>query len=173
MANTNADRRAPARSGLGVAGVIAAGGGVAVLVAGGLTALSGARPLAALGLPDPGALTTIGLPVVRTVAELAMVVTIGSLLLAAFLVPPQRSGVLDVAGYRGLRVAGMAAVVWAAAAALLVPLSVADALGRPVGEVLDVGLLLDVGPRVAGAPEWFLTTLAALVVLVGSRTVLT
>lgn len=50
-------------------------------------------------------LTTAGLPAVRAVAEVGMVLTIGALLLAAFLVPPQRSGYLDVAGYRALRTA--------------------------------------------------------------------
>ncbi len=76
-----------------------------------------------------------------------MALTIGAVLLAAFLVPPQRSGYLDVAGYRALRAASWAAAGWTAAAVLLVPLNVADALGRPVGDVLDPGLL-----RRPGAP---------------------
>jgi cytochrome c oxidase assembly factor CtaG/putative copper export protein len=170
MAKTTA---APARPASGAAGVVAAGTALAVLVAGGLTALTGARPLVTLGLPDPGTLTTVGLPVVRAIAEIAMVLTIGALLLAAFLVPPQRSGYLDVSGYRGVRAAGWSAVVWAAAAALLIPLNVADALGRPVGEVLDAGLLVDVLPRLADATSWTLTALVALLVLVGCHTVLT
>ena len=163
----------PARSGSGAGGVIGVGAVLAALVAGGLAAGIGARPLATLGLPDPGTLTTIGLPVVRALAEVAMVVTIGSLLLAAFLVPPQRSGYLDVAGYRAVRMASWSAAAWVAGAALLVPLNVASALGRPVGEVLDTALLADVVPRLADATAWMLTALAALVVLVGARTVLT
>ena len=79
-----------------------------------------------------------------------MALTIGAVLLAAFLVPPQRSGYLDVAGYRALRAASWTAAGWAAAAVLLVPLNVADALGRPVGDVLDPGLLLDLVPRLCG-----------------------
>jgi cytochrome c oxidase assembly factor CtaG/putative copper export protein len=173
MANTTAEPDAPARPVRGIAGVVAAGAVLAVFVAGGLTMLTGAGTLAALGLPDPGELTTIGLPVVRTVAEIAMVLTVGSLLLAAFLVPPQRSGYLEVAGYRALRVAGAAAIPWAGAAASMVPLSVADALGRPLADVLDAALLLDIVPRISAATAWSLTALAALVVLVGCRTVLT
>jgi cytochrome c oxidase assembly factor CtaG/putative copper export protein len=157
----------------GTTGVVVAGAAVAVLVAAGLTALSGARPAAALGLPDPGTLTAVGLPAARALAEVCMVVAIGAVLLAAFLVPPQRSGYLDVAGYRALRTASFASVGWAAAALLLVPLSVADALGRPVGEVLDAGLLLEIVPRLAGASAWGWTALVALLVLVGCRTVLT
>ena len=52
-----------------------------------------------------------------------MAVVVGALLLAAFLVPPQRSGYLDVAGYRAVRAAASAALVWALAAALMVPLT--------------------------------------------------
>lgn len=157
----------------GVAGVVAPGSAVAVLVAGGLAGLSGARPIASLGLPDPGHLTTVGLPAVRAAAEVSMVLTIGALLLAAFLVPPQRTGYLDVAGYRALRGASWAAAGWAAAAMLLVPLYVADALGRPVVDVLDLGLLVDVVPRLDAATAWAGTAVVALLVLIGCRTVLT
>ncbi len=146
---------------------------VAVLVAGGLTALSGARPAAALGLPDPGTLTAVGLPAVRAAAEVCMVLTIGSVLLAAFFVPPQRTGYLDVAGYRALRAASWTAAGWTAAALLMVPLSMADALGRPVGEVLDPALMLDLLPRLSAATTWALTALVAALVVVGCRTVLT
>ena len=50
----------------------------------------------------------------RALGEIAAVIAIGSLLLAAFLVPPQKSGVLDVDGYRASRTASAAAIVWAA-----------------------------------------------------------
>ncbi len=157
----------------GTTGLVLLGGAVAVLVAAGLTALSGARPASTLGLPDPGTLTSIGLPAARAAAEVGMVLAIGSVLLAAFLVPPQRSGYLDVAGYRALRFASWAAAGWLAAAALLVPLTVADTLGRPVGEVLDPLLLLDLVPRLSVPAAWLWTSLIALVVLVGCRSVLT
>ena len=157
----------------GVAAVVGVGGLLGLLVAGGVTVLSGARPLAALGLPDPGTLTSVGLPVVRAAAQTAMVVTVGALLTAAFLVPPQRSGYLEVSGYRSVRIAGWSAATWAAAAALLVPLNTAEALGRPLGDVLDARLLLDVAPRLATATAWFLTFLVAVVVVVACRTVLT
>ncbi|MHA6793168.1 cytochrome c oxidase assembly protein [Pseudonocardia bannensis] len=167
-----AARPAEARPPAGIAGLVGLGSAIAVLVAAGLTALSGARPAIALGLPDPGRLTTLGLPAVRALAEVSMVLTIGSLLLAAFLVAPQRSGYLDVAGYRAVRVGSYASAVWAATALLLIPLSVADALGRPVGDVLDAGLLIDLIPRLSAATAWTLTALVALLVLVGTRMVL-
>src|SRR3954452_15924894 len=150
MAQTTADpspttsaRRPPS----GVGGLVGLGIAVAVLVAAGLTALTGSRPVENLGLPDPGTLTTIGLPAVRAAAEVCAVLAIGFLLLAAFFVAPQRSGYLDVAGYRGVRAASYAAAGWAVSALLLVPLSAADALGRPVVDVLDPGLLISVIPK--------------------------
>ncbi|GAA0901147.1 cytochrome c oxidase assembly protein [Pseudonocardia zijingensis] len=156
-----------------MAGLVGVGGLIAALVAAGLTALSGARPAAALGLPDPGTLTLIGLPAMRAVAEVCMVLTIGAVLLAAFLVPPQRSGYLDVAGYRALRAASWTAAGWTVAALLMVPLSTAEALGRPVDQLLDPVVLLDLVPRLEPATTWAITSLVAVLVLVGCRSVLT
>lgn len=157
----------------GVGGIVGLGILVAVVVAGGLTALTGARPVASLGLPDPGTLTSVGLPAVRAAAESFMVLTIGATLFSAFLAPPQKSGYLDAAGYRSLRTASWLAAGWVAASLLLVPLSVADALGRPVGDVLDPGLLVSLVPKLAAATSWALTAVVAVVVLVGCRTLLT
>ncbi len=160
------------RGGAGIVGLVAVGAAVAALAAGVLTALVNGPAVAVPGLSGPGELVTVGLPVVRALSEVAMVLAIGALLLAAFLVPPQRSGYLDVAGYRGLRAASAASLVWAVAAALMVPLTVADALGRPLGEVLDAGLLAQAVPRLSTATAWTLTAVVALLVLAGSRTVL-
>jgi hypothetical protein len=176
MANVTVEPATPSgasRTSSGLAAVVGLSIAVSVLVAAGITAFSGARPIASLGLPDPGMLTTVGLPAMRAAAEVFMVLTIGAVLLAAFLVPPQRSGYLDVAGYQALRAASWAAAGWTAATVLLVPLNVADALGRPVADVLDPGLLLDVIPRLSAATAWSLTALVAAAVLVGCRLVLT
>ena len=45
-------------------------------------------------------------------------------------------------------------------------------MGRPLGDVLDVGLLVQAVPRLTTATAWTLTTVVALLVLAGSRTVL-
>src|SRR5258708_13939214 len=90
--------------------------GVAVLAgctAAGIGALSLADALTATGLPDPGPATTLGLPFVRAAGEIAAVLAVGSFLFAAFLVPPQKTGVLDPAGYRPLRLGTVASGVWA------------------------------------------------------------
>src|ERR1700756_5828568 len=87
------------------AGRVRVGGAtLAGCTAAGLGALSLAAALTATGLPDPGPVTTVGLPFVRAAGEVAAVVAVGAFLLAAFLVPPPNSGVLDVDGYRAVRI---------------------------------------------------------------------
>jgi putative copper resistance protein D len=156
-------------SGFGVLSLVTLGAVVAAFVAAGLTALSGSRPLETLGLPDPGALTTYGLPVARTLTEVAAVLTVGALLLAAFLVAPEPSGYLDVSGYRALRSASYAAGAWTVGALLMVPLTVADSLGRPVTDVLGFGRLVAVVPQLDVASAWTLTSVLAVVVFAGCR----
>ncbi len=173
MAQTTAPPGTPSRRGsTGVLGLVGAGAVLAALIAAVLTLVVGGPVDAVPGLSNPDRLTTIGLPAVRALAEISMAVAVGALLLAAFLVPPQRSGFLDVAGYRAVRSAAAAAFVWALAAALMVPLTVADTLGRPLDEVLDVGLLAQTVPRLSSATAWLATALIALVVLAACRTVL-
>lgn len=137
---------------------------VAVLVALALSALSGTQSFAELGLPDPGPVTTYGLPVMRGLAEAAGVLTVGFLVHAAFFCPPAGVGWLAGDGYRAVRAATWSAVVWAAAAAVTVPLSLADAYGRPLGDVLDPRVLVASVPGISAAGAWLLTALAGLLV---------
>ncbi len=115
------------------------------------------------GLGDPGLLTRVALPAVRVLCECAAVAAVGSLLLAAFLVPPQLSGYLDTGGYAAMRTARIAALIWALTAALTVPLQAADALGRPVTDVLDLRLLASMATVLSQVGAWALTAGLALV----------
>ncbi|MBI3228040.1 MAG: bifunctional copper resistance protein CopD/cytochrome c oxidase assembly protein [Mycolicibacterium cosmeticum] len=149
--------------------------GVAVLggaVAAGLGGLSLADALTATGLPDPGPVTTYGLPFVRAAGEIAAAVAVGSFLLAAFLVPPQSSGVLDVAGYRALRTGTLASGVWTVCAVLLVPLTVSDITGQPLARRLSLSDIWSVASLVETAGTWRWTALFAAVVTVVSIPVL-
>jgi hypothetical protein len=58
---------------------------------------------------DPGVLTRAVLPGVQVLSGCAAVLAVGSLLLAAALVPPQVSGYLDTGGYAAVRTARIAA----------------------------------------------------------------
>ncbi|MBU3750734.1 MAG: copper resistance protein CopD, partial [Mycobacterium sp.] len=137
-----------------------------------LAALSLADALTATGLPDPGPVTTYGLPFVRAVGEIAAAVAVGGLLFAAFFVPPQDNGVLDVAGYRALRLAGAGAGIWAVCAAALVPLTLSDVSGKPLRDHLNPAELWRVADQVDTASAWRWTALLALAVAVATRWVL-
>ncbi|MFC9790524.1 cytochrome c oxidase assembly protein [Rhodococcus sp. NPDC127528] len=145
---------------------------IAGLVAAIVVGLTASEALIRLGIPDPGPLTTYGLPAVKAAGEVAAVIAIGSLLLAAFLVPPQRSGVLDVDGYRAVRIASNAAIVWAACALVLVPLTVSDTSGQPLGTALQPQNLWKAIPQIELAGAWRNTAILAVLLAVGTRVVL-
>ncbi|MGB6206606.1 cytochrome c oxidase assembly protein [Mycobacterium sp.] len=149
--------------------------GVAALAgctAAGIGALSVAAALTATGLPDPGPVTTLGLPFVRAAGEVAAVVAVGAFLFAAFLVPPQRNGVLDVDGYRAVRIGTVATGAWAVCAALLVPLTISDVSGQPITAHLNPATIWSVASLINIATAWRLTALLAAAVMLASLPVL-
>lgn len=146
---------------------------IAAVVAALLAAVSTSQALVLLGLPDPGPVTTYGIPALTAIGEIAAVVAVGSLLLAAFLVPPQTSGVLDIDGYVAVRTAGKASAVWAICAAALVPLTLSDASGQPVGSIAaqPVQFLGAIGD-VDASSAWAITFVIAAVTAAGCAAVL-
>ncbi|WP_440901027.1 cytochrome c oxidase assembly protein [Actinosynnema sp.] len=143
----------PARTGL--IPLLAVGVAIAALLAAGLVG-------------GPAA----GLVVVRVVTESAAVLTIGSLLLAAFLVPPQESGTLAADGYAALRTAAWTSLVWTAGAVLSVPYTVADALGQPLSALLDPSVLFEVADVVEQSRAWMVTAVIVVLLALGCRLVL-
>ncbi|WP_033438338.1 cytochrome c oxidase assembly protein [Saccharothrix sp. NRRL B-16314] len=142
----------------GLIPLLIVGSTVAALVAVGLLTITGAdRP---------------ALIVVRVLTESAAVVTIGSLLLAAFLVPPQENGTLAADGYAALRTAGGAALVWTLGAVLSVPFTVADALGQPVTALLEPSVLFQVAGLMEQAKAWMVTAVVVALLALGCRLVL-
>lgn len=85
-------------------------------------------------LADPGTLVRIGLPAVLTVHHLAMAATLGSLMLAAVILPRDLPRPAQGTGprERAMGVAAAAATIWAFAAAAIIVLSYADIIGQPV-----------------------------------------
>lgn len=141
-------------------------------VAAGIGALSLADALTATGLPNPGPVTTYGLPFVRAAGEIAAVVAVGAFLFAAFLSAPQTNGVLDVAGYRALRLGSAASGVWTVCAALLVPLTVSDVSGQPLLDHLAPADVWSAAGLVDIAVAWRWTALLAAAVTIASLPVL-
>jgi len=149
--------------------------GVAVLAgctAAGIGALSLADALTVTGLPNPGPATTVGLPFVRAAGEIAAALAVGSFLFAAFLVPPQRSGVLDAGGYRALRLGTVASGVWAVCAALLVPLTISDVSGHPLADYLNPVTIWRLADLIYTASAWRWTAMLAATVTLASLWVL-
>jgi cytochrome c oxidase assembly factor CtaG/putative copper export protein len=145
---------------------------LAGVTAAGIGALSLADALTATGLPNPGPVTTYGLPFVRAAGEIAAVIAVGSFLFAAFLVPPQPNGVLDVGGYRALRLGTAASAVWTVCAVLLVPLTVSDVSGQPLREHLNPMSIWSAASLVETAGAWRWTAFLAAAVTIVSLPVL-
>ena len=162
----------PTRAPSGMAPMLLVGGLLAAVLAAGLLALTGGNRYVLQGLSDPGLLTEHGLIVVRVLTEIGCAVCVGSLLFAAFMVPPQRSGTLDVDGYAAVRTASIAAAVWFVGSLLMVPFTVADSIGEPVTRVFNISELLNLMDALPDAKAWFITALVVLVVFVGTRFVL-
>ncbi|MFB9431391.1 cytochrome c oxidase assembly protein [Streptoalloteichus tenebrarius] len=157
---------------MSVVALLLPGVALAAVLAAAITSVTAGDVFETLGLPDPGTFTRLGLPVAKVIAEVGAVVCVGSLLFAAFLVPPQKSGTLSVDGYAALRTAGWSAFVWFLGSALLVPFIAADVAGRPVTEMLRPRVLVDLVDAVEQAKAWTITTVIALVVAIGCRLVL-
>ncbi|MBY6412127.1 bifunctional copper resistance protein CopD/cytochrome c oxidase assembly protein [Rhodococcus sp. BP-252] len=152
--------------------VFATAGAIAAVVAALVVTLSASDALVLLGIPDPGPATIYGLPAVRAAGEIAASIAIGSFLLAAFLVPPQKNGVLDVGGYRAVRTGSIAAIVWAACAVVLVPLTLSDTSGQPFLVALQPDNLWVALDQVEIASAWRWTAILAVLLAIASRAVL-
>ena len=108
----------------------------------------------------------------RAAGEVAAVVAVGSFLFAAFLVPPQDNGVLDVDGYRALRLGTVAAGAWAVCAALLVPLTISDVSGQPITAHLNPATLWSLASLINISTAWRWTALLAAALTLASLPVL-
>ncbi len=155
--------RAPA--GQGIVPLLVVGGLFAAVLAAALLALAG-DPV------DPGVVNAYGPTVIRVTAEIGCVLTVGSLLFAAFLAPPQQSGTLAVSGYAAMRMASWAAALWFVSALVSVPFAAAAAIGRPVTSVLDTRTLINLIDLLPEAKAWLFTAAVAVVITVGARIVL-
>src|SRR5215212_9001300 len=116
--------------------------GAAVLVAGivvmwAVLGVSGELASPVSGLGDVGPLVRFALPAVRTVHDLSAALTIGALVLGAWLVAPEpgsSSEELSGTRQRLVRVGFGAAVIWGCSCAAVIVLTASDLSGIPVGD---------------------------------------
>jgi len=140
---TTADERAggTGRDPWTVTSVVVAAVLIAACIAGGLSAIVPSRTEIP-GLPNAGTITELLLPAVKAIFDLSAAITVGWLLAAAWLVPPQRNGLLDVGGYRSIKAASLAATVWSVSGFALIPLLLSDTLGKSLSESLSADWLI-------------------------------
>ncbi|MFZ2512117.1 MAG: cytochrome c oxidase assembly protein [Gordonia sp. (in: high G+C Gram-positive bacteria)] len=144
-----------------------------------VTAASAATALVLTGVPDPGWVVTYGLPAVTVIGQLFAAVGLGAAVFAAFFVPPQASGELDVGGYRAVRWASAAFACWSMAALALIPLSFANISGRGLGETvaqcvrtIRPGAVMGVCSTSAESNYWLWTAIFGIVAAIVARAAL-
>jgi putative copper resistance protein D len=110
---------------------------------------------------------------VRVAAEAGAVLTVGSLLFAAFLVAPAKSGSVAAGGYAALRTAAWSALLWFAASIASLPFMVGDAAGRPAADMMrDPAAMFRLVGLLEQAKAWLLTAGIALVIAFAAFVVL-
>jgi cytochrome c oxidase assembly factor CtaG/putative copper export protein len=150
----------------------ATAGVLPLIVIGTLISVLAAVFLLSLTVGDDASQNLFGLTVARVIAEIGMVLTIGCLLFATFMVAPQRTKVLDVNGYAALRIAGLAATLWCLASLVSLIYTEAEAVNKPVADVLNANTLMTLLGIIEQAKAWLVTALVAMVIAVGTRFVL-
>ncbi|MPY97026.1 MAG: copper resistance protein CopD [Actinophytocola sp.] len=148
------------------------GTSLAFVVAVLLVTLSGAAGAEIAGIADPGEFTRYGVTVTRVLAEIAAVVSIGSLLLAAFLVPPQKSGTLAADGYAAISTASRSALCWVVTSIAAALFAAAEGAGRPVTDLVDPQVFVQFVGAIEQPKAWLITAFIAFVLAIACRTVL-
>jgi cytochrome c oxidase assembly factor CtaG/putative copper export protein len=144
---------------------------ITACVAAGLSAIVPSRTEIP-GLPTAGSITAFALPAVKAVFDLSAAVTVGWLLAAAWLVPPQRSGILDVGGYRAIKAASLAAAVWCVAGLALIPLILSDTLGKSLADAVSADWVISGISILDSVRAALIAAVAAALIAVLARIVL-
>lgn len=137
-----------------------------------LITLSGGAGEEIAGISSPGPFTSYGVTVSRVLAEIAAVVTVGSLLLAAFLVPPQRSGTLAADGYAAIRTATVSSWCWGVTSIAAALFAAADGAGVPVTELFQPRVFVQYVGAIEQPKAWLITAAIAFVIAVACHFVL-
>ncbi len=96
---------------------------------------------AVVGIPDSNQFTQLTLAGMKAMFDLSAALTVGWLVAAVTLAPPQKSGIFDVGGYRAMRAASLSASVWTAVSVAMIPLTMADENGKSIGDALPASIL--------------------------------
>jgi putative copper resistance protein D len=123
---------------------------IAPVVAVVVLAATGGADASPPGLPGPDLVTRWGLPAARGVHDVAAALTVGLLVLAAVILPPEpgtSAYVLGTTRTRAVRIAAAAATVWALAGATVLVFTYADLTGTAPFTVVTGAQILDFAAR--------------------------
>ncbi|HET9540283.1 MAG TPA: CopD family protein, partial [Candidatus Limnocylindria bacterium] len=157
-----------ARAGIGPLVLAGAAGAAAVAL---LTALLTRTPVwSVTGLPEAGELTRNGVVAVKVLVTVASVVCVGALLAAAFLLPRQRTGMVDDDALPALRNAAAAASVWLVTSLAAILFTTAEAIGMPAGQLaLSPGKLIVAVNALEQGKAWLVTAGLVLLIVFGCQ----
>lgn len=132
-------------------------------------AVLGRVPYDWLSREYPGLPTSYASALLRLITDSATAVTLGSLVVAAFVVARKSRDRID--NGRDLAVTRIAASVWLAGSVLLIPVDAADASGRGLSTLLEPGAFgyLVTASYLPGA--WIVSAVCALVVVIASNVI--
>jgi len=154
------------RSGTVVRALPWAGAIIAVVIVVVAVELLGSSSYDRLSRGYPGMLTSMLSALLRLTADVTGGLTVGGLVVAAFLTPRRSRTLIDT--QRDLRLVRPAATVWLIAAVLLVPVDAADAGGQPLTKLLTPGAIgyLVQASYLPGA--WIVVACIAVTILVAA-----
>jgi len=120
------------------------------------------------GLPSAGSGTEWALPFARLFFDLAATVSVGLLLFAAALAPSSKQ-VLSTAAVRAARLASWSALTWAAAALVVLLLTLSDTLAIPIGQTLNANTLTSYVTQIPQGAAWLTSAALAAFAAVAAR----
>ncbi len=127
---------------------------------------------AVVGISDSGQFTELTLAAMKAMFDLSAALTVGWLLAAVVLAPPQPSGIFDVGGYRAMRAASLAAWVWTFVSLAMIPLTMADLNGRSLGEALPAPVMIEAIQRFPQVRGYLICACLAVLIALLSRIIL-
>ncbi|MET3804246.1 putative copper resistance protein D [Nakamurella sp. UYEF19] len=125
-----------------------------------------------VGIPDSDKFTELLLAAMKGMFDLSAALTIGWLIAAVALAPPQKSGIFDVGGYRAMRAASLSAWVWTAVSLAMIPLTMADLNGKSVGQAIPATILSEGIQRFPQVRGYLICAAIAVLIALLSRIIL-
>ena len=123
------------------------------------------------GISDSNQFTELMLAAMKAMFDLSAALTVGWLVAAVALAPPQPSGIFDVGGYRAMRAASLSAWVWTAVSLAMIPLTVADVAGTSLGRAVNANAVIN-GLAFSNIRGYLICAIIAVFIALLSRIIL-